>query len=101
MRGQRFTLQEAVTKAASYSLAPVDRSLGRFRELVVTLTVTSVEENDLDETFDFYITSGNNAGAKWDLAHFTQLTTNDTYAFVARLRTDLLPQQVKIGRAHV
>lgn len=91
---QRFTLQGAVTKAASYSLAPADYQLGRFEELVFTLEVTAAEADDLDETYDLYVITQNEAGATWDLIHFPQIATTGAKTYVARIRRDLLPEQV-------
>ena len=91
---ERFTLQGAVTKTASDSFAPVDRHLAWHEELVITLQISAADLTDLDETYDFYITTENEAGARWDLAHFAQIVADDTYTLVARVRTYLLPRQV-------
>lgn len=90
----KFQLQAAVTKAADYTLAPVDRRLTRFEELILTLVVTSAERDTGNEVYDFWITTENEAGQQYDLAHFPQIASTGAKTFVARLRSDLLPQKV-------
>ena len=90
----KFQLQAAVTKAVDYTLAPVDLRLSRFRELILTLKVTSAERDTGNELYDFWITAENEAGQQYDLVHFPQIATTGAKTFVARLRSDLLPQTV-------
>ncbi|MEN6537863.1 MAG: hypothetical protein ABFD89_29695 [Bryobacteraceae bacterium] len=89
-----FTLQAATTQKEAVSLAPAAYNLNRYRYLIVTLAVTEAECESGDETYDFYITTENAAGAKWDLVHFPQVASTGAKTFVARIRRDLLPQQV-------
>lgn len=90
----RLALQPAVTKAADYTLAPADYRLSRFEELIVTLTVSSAERDTGNETYDVWITTENEAGESWDVCRFPQVATTGAKTFVARVRSDLLPQQV-------
>jgi hypothetical protein len=89
----KATLQAAVTKAASFSLAPVDLKLNRLRELVITLDITSAERDSANETYDFYITTSDGVSS-WDLAHFTQVITTGAKRFVVRLFADKEPTVV-------
>jgi len=90
----RFVLEPAVTRKANYSLAPVNQGLSRFTELTLTLKVTAAERDSGNETYDVYITTENRAGETWDLVHFPQVAATGAKTFVARLRSDLLAQQV-------
>ena len=94
LRAHRFELQAAVTKAATYTLAPANQGLSRYRELIITLAITAAERDTADETYDFYITTEGPGAARWDLAHFPQVLSTGVKTFVARLRADLLPQNV-------
>jgi hypothetical protein len=95
MRTNRvYTLQPAVTKAANYSQAPKDIKAAKASELVITLKVTAAERDTGDETYDVHVITENDAGAKWDLVHFPQVAATGAKTFVARLRSDLLPQSV-------
>lgn len=89
-----FTLQAATTKKAAASLAPAAYNLNRYRYLIVTLSITSAERDTGDETYDFYITTENAAGAKWDLVHFPQIASTGAKTFVATVQRDILPQEV-------
>lgn len=88
-----ITLASAVTKAASYAPAAVDYSVHRYTELVVTLKITSAERDSSDETYDFYLITGDGL-SEWDIVHFPQIATTGAKTFTARLRSDLLPQTV-------
>jgi hypothetical protein len=93
-RPHRFALQGAVTKTVTTTLAPVAQALSRYRELVITFLVTAMDRTTGDELADLHITTENDAGASWDLCHFPQIATTGVKTFVARLRSDLLPQNV-------
>ncbi len=84
-------LEVGVTKTASYAPAAVDYELDRFQELVVTLKITAATHSD--ETYDFYLITGDGL-SEWDLVHFTQVATTGAKTFTARVRADLLPQNV-------
>lgn len=87
----KLQLQAAVTKPATFSMAPVDQKLNRFRELIVTLDITAAERDSGDETYDFYITTGDGVSS-WDLIHFPQVITTGAKRYMARIQADLLPQ---------
>lgn len=89
-----FDLQTAIVKAASYSLAPVLAEFTKFRDLIITLDITSAERDSADETYDFYITTEAYGGGQWDLVHFPQIATTGAKRFVARLVGVLLPYNV-------
>jgi hypothetical protein len=88
----RLTLASSLTKAASFTSDPVQCKLNRYRSLVLTLEIESAER-ETNETYDFYIVTGDGR-AKWDLAHFAQIATTGAKRFTARLSRDLLPQNV-------
>jgi len=95
VRAHRFLLQTAVTKATTYTQPPANQGLSQFRELIITLAITAAERDSADETYDFHITTASDINAaSWDLCHFPQVLTTGVKTFVARLRSDLLPQQV-------
>ncbi|HEX4275827.1 MAG TPA: hypothetical protein VHZ74_10750 [Bryobacteraceae bacterium] len=87
----KLQLQAAATKAASFSLAPVDQKLNRFRELVVTLDITAAERDTGDETYDVYITTSDGVSS-WDLIHFPQVITTGAKRYMARILADQIPQ---------
>lgn len=90
----RFSLASSLTKAASFSYAPTDLKLDRYSELVITLDIESAERDTGDETYDFYITTGNGP-ASWDIAHFSQIATTGAKRFVFRVISQgVLPQNV-------
>jgi hypothetical protein len=86
-------LDSAVTKGVNYAPAAVDYSLDRYTELVVTLKITSAERDSADETYDFYIITGDGQ-SEWDIVHFPQVATTGAKTYTARVRSDLLPQNV-------
>lgn len=90
----KATLQEAVTKAATYSgtALMLDR-LPSCRILIVTLNITSAERDSTDETYDFYITTSDGVSS-WDLIHFPQIAATGAKRYTARLVRDLQPQNV-------
>lgn len=90
----QFALASQLTKAASFSLAPVKLGLDSYTELVITLTITAAERDSADETYDLYITTGDGAAA-WDMVHFPQVATTGAKTFVAKLQSQAaLPQNV-------
>lgn len=92
-RDTQHILLDAVTKGASYAPAAVDYHLDRYRELVVTLKITSAERDTGDETYDFYLITGDGL-SEWDVVHFPQIATTGAKTYTARIRADLLPQNV-------
>jgi hypothetical protein len=86
----RRAIQEAVTKAATYSGTPVTfgpigrRLLRKAKSLVVTLDITAAERDSANETYDFYITTGDGV-ASWDVVHFPQVATTGAKQFTARV----------------
>lgn len=86
-----LALDTGVTKTASYAPTAVDYRIDRFRELVVTLKIVSAVHTD--ETYDFYLITGDGL-SEWDLVHFTQVAATGAKTFTARVRADLLPQNV-------
>ena len=96
MRNDHFkiALQEAVTKAASYSATSLELpSLSRSRILIVTLDITSAERDTGNETYDFYITTGDGVSS-WDLIHFPQIATTGAKRYTARIVRDVQPANV-------
>lgn len=79
--GGAFTLQSSVTKAADFS-GTAKTGLGGFDSLIVTLDVTSAERDSADETYDFYITTGDGVSS-WDVAHFPQIATTGAKRYTA------------------
>jgi hypothetical protein len=73
----------------------IDFNLDRFEELVVELQITAA---DAGGTYDFYLITGSGDPgsmlAEWDLVHFTQQASTSAHTYVARVRSDLLPQTV-------
>lgn len=87
-------LDSAVTKAASYAPAAADWQLDRYTELVITLKITSAERDSADETYDFYIITGDGL-SEWDIVHFPQVATTGAKTFTARLSTvEGIPQNI-------
>lgn len=89
---KQIALQPAVTKLATYSGTDY---VFRFnpKEIVVTLDVASCEQDDLDETYDIYITTGDGVSS-WDIIHFPQLTTDAAYRYTAGVNCRLALQNV-------
>lgn len=74
-------LQAAVTKTASYSAT--DRTgFFNFKDMIVTLNITSAERDTGNETYDFYITTGDGVSS-WDLVHFSQVATSGAKTYSA------------------
>src|SRR5512143_1708130 len=86
----QFTLQSAVTKAANYAGTDVVCGLDRFSELVVTLKTTSAERDTGNETYDFYVTTGDGVSA-WDLVHFPQIAATGAKTYTARIVSGVRP----------
>jgi len=86
-------LDSAVTKGASYAPAAADFHLDRYTELVVTLAITSAERDSANETYDFYLITGDGL-SEWDVVHFPQIATTGAKTFTARVSSLLLPQNV-------
>ena len=76
-----YTLQASVTKTANFS-GTATTGLVQYTNLIVTLDVTVTDRADANETYDFYITTGDGT-ANWDVAHFTQIATTGTHRFTA------------------
>jgi hypothetical protein len=93
-KGFTIALQPAVTKAASFlGETFVSRRLPGYREMIVTLDITSAERDDADETYDLYIITGDGK-SEWDLVHFPQIATTGAKRFTARVLSEILPQNV-------
>lgn len=95
-----FTLQPAVTKAASFSGTPITfggaglRALRNTRSLIITLDITSAERDSANETYDFYITTSDGVSS-WDIVHFPQIATTGAKRFTAIVSLDpQYPQNV-------
>ena len=88
-----LTLQAAVTKAATYAAEDVVCGLDRFSELGVTLKITSAERDTGNETYNFYITTGDGVSA-WDLVHFPQVATTGAKTYTARIFSQVRPENV-------
>ena len=93
VRQQRLTaaLESAVTKAATYSKAPVDLALAGAKHLIVTLDITAAERDSSDETYDVYITASDGVST-WDIAHFPQVATTGAKRYTARILADRLAE---------
>lgn len=89
----KIALASAVTKAATYSATELDCELSRYSELVVTLKVTSAERDSANETYDFYITTGDGASS-WDIVHFPQIATTGAKTYTARVISSARPENV-------
>lgn len=92
LAGGSFTLQSSVTKAANFS-GTAKTGLAGFRAVIVTLDITSAERDSANETYDFYITSGDGVSS-WDVAHFPQIATTGAKRYTAIIDGELLPQEV-------
>lgn len=91
METVHLALASATTKLEDYAADDVLIQLDRYSQLVVTLDVTAAEQDDLDETFDFYVTTGDGVTA-WDLVHFPQITAAGRYT--ARIVSLARPENV-------
>jgi len=93
----RFTLQAAVTKAATFSGTALEfgsagvRQIQRIREYIFTLKVTSAERDTGNETYDVYVTTGDDGGS-WDIVHFPQIATTGAKTYQARVMTDRMAE---------
>ena len=87
-----YTLQASVTKTAAFSGTAVT-GLAQYNNTIVTLDVTVTDRGDANETYDFYITTGDSV-AEWDIVHFTQIAATGTHRFTARVSGLLVPQTV-------
>jgi len=88
-----FTLDNNVTKAASYAPAAVDFKLHRFSQLTITLNIVAAERDSANETYDFYIINGDGF-SEWDIVHFPQVITTGAKSFTAKVIANSLPQNV-------
>src|SRR5580765_4481998 len=85
-----YTLQGAVTKAATYSGTPLAlsgsglASVKQSRSLIVTLDITVAERDSANETYDFYITTSDGVSS-WDICHFPQIVSTGAKRFTARI----------------
>lgn len=91
--GSAFTLQTSVTKAASFSGTARTSGLTGYRDLVVTLNITSAERDTGNETYDFYITTSDGVSS-WDIAHFPQIATTGAKRYTARIVGGVVPVTV-------
>ncbi len=87
----RFSLASAVTKAATYAADDVVRKLQRYQELIITLAITSAERDTGNETYDFYITTGDGTSS-WDIVHFPQIASTGAKTYTARVLSDRLAE---------
>jgi len=92
LTGTPLVLQASVTKAATYSGVPIT-GLGAFRQMIVTLDITSAERDSANETYDFYITTGDGVSA-WDITHFPQIATTGAKRYSSTIVNTILPQEV-------
>jgi hypothetical protein len=84
----RVALQARVTKAATCAgTAFVSPRLPAYKSMVVTLQIFSAERDSGNETYDFYITTGDKV-ASWDVVHFTQVVATGAKIYQARVRLD-------------
>lgn len=74
-------LQAAVTKAANFSGESL-KGLAKFSDLIVTLDITSAERDTANETYDFYITTGDGVSS-WDIVHFPQIAATGAKRYTA------------------
>ena len=88
--GEAFTMQASVTKAATFSGASLIKGLGNFKSLIVTLDVTAAERDTGNETYDFYITTGDGVSS-WDIAHFPQIAATGAKRYTAIIAGDSRP----------
>lgn len=88
--GEAVTMQASVTKAATFSGASLIKGLGNFKSLVVTLDVTSAERDTGNETYDFYITTGDGVSS-WDIVHFPQIASTGAKRYTAIVSGDSRP----------
>lgn len=86
LRSFRFAVQTRQTKAATASgTAYITDRLRDAKMLLVTLTVFSAERDTGNETYDVYVTTGNEDGKSWDVVHFPQIATTGAKTFQARI----------------
>jgi hypothetical protein len=82
-------LQASVTKTASF--AGTDRlGFQEYTSLIVTLNVTVAERDTGNETYDFYITTGDGVSA-WDMVHFSQVATSGAKTYTALIQGNSRP----------
>jgi len=93
MESMRSALVKDTVVAVSTSGAAKLRGLSRFKQLILTLAVESAERDSTDETYDIYVTT-QGAGSRWDLVHFPQIVSTGAKTYVARVLSELLPQNV-------
>lgn len=86
-----YELQAATTQAASYTPGLVNLKLGGYKELIVTLDITSAERDSSDELYDVYIVSGDGVSS-WDIAHFPQIATTGAKRYTARILSSRLAE---------
>lgn len=87
----RRDLQPAITRAVTASGG--DLLIANYRALIITLNITAAERDSANETYDFYITTGDGV-SKWDIVHFPQIASTGAKRFTARVERDLIPQNV-------
>jgi len=91
LAGNSTSLQDKVTKAATFRPTDKLQLPERFNTLIVVLNIFSAVHTD--ETYDFYITT-TEGPASWDIVHFLQVATTGAKTFVARVHLNTRPQTV-------
>ncbi len=66
------------------------RSLKSTRTLIFTLDVTAVDRGSSDETYDIYVTTGDDTSL-WDIVHFPQVATTGAKRYTARVNLQADP----------
>jgi hypothetical protein len=87
------TLSSSASRSANFSQTPTDLKAMLFEVLVITLTVTSADRTNSDETYDVYITTSDGVST-WDIVHFPQVATTGAKTFTARPLRASLPQNI-------
>jgi hypothetical protein len=90
--GGELVLAASATKTTNFS-GTEKTSLGGFADLIVTLNITTTNRSDGDETYDFYITTGDGVSS-WDIVHFPQIAATGTHRHTAIISGRVLPQNV-------
>lgn len=73
-------------------------SIGDARQVIATLAVTAADRTNSDETYDFYLVTGDGT-SEWDLVHFPQIAANAAKTYTTVVNSDIYGTTVASNNA--
>lgn len=80
--GIRTPLGTADNKSLSANANESVNQIGHIQQFLVVLEIFSADRTNADETYDFYITSGDGR-SEWDVVHFPQIASTGAKKYAA------------------